>query len=53
MRAWERLWLAVAKSDKIQLLWNVEGRNIHSVDRIPDFINEYLLSKCGDHLSLA
>ena len=53
MRAWERPWLGVAKPDKTQLLWNVEGRKIHSVDRIPDFINEHLLSKYSDRLSLA
>ena len=45
MRAWERPWLGVAKPDKTQLMWNVEGKKIHSVDRIPDSINEHLLSK--------
>ena len=52
MRAWERPWLGVARPDKTQLLWNVEGKKIHSVDRIPDFIYEHLLSKYSDRLSL-
>ena len=50
MRAWERPWLGVEKPDETQLLWAVEGRKVHSVDRIPDLLHKHVLSKYDDRV---
>ena len=50
MRAWERPWLGVEKPDQTQLLWAVEGRKVHSIDRIPDLLHKHVLSKYDDRV---
>ena len=50
MRAWERPWLGVEKPDKTQLLWAVEGRKVHSIERIPDLLHKHVLSKYEDRV---
>jgi hypothetical protein len=45
MRAWERPWIGVGKDDQAQLLWNVKGTKLHSVDDFPQVVRKYLVDK--------
>ena len=42
-RARGRKWLGFADDDPTQLMWNVKGRKVHSVDDFPDFIKELIV----------
>lgn len=50
MRAWERPWIGVGKDDDTQLLWNVKGTKLHSVDEMPDLIVKNLIEKYPDRI---
>lgn len=50
MRAWERPWIGVGKDDQAQLLWNVKGTKLHSVDDFPDIMKTYLVKKYPDRV---
>jgi hypothetical protein len=45
MRAWERPWIGVGKDDQAQLLWNVKGTKLHSVDDFPDVMKKHVVSR--------
>jgi hypothetical protein len=50
MRAWERPWIGVGKDDQAQLLWNVKGTKLHSVDDFPEVMKKHLVSKYPDRV---
>ena len=50
MRAWERSWTGFSKPDETQILWNVKGTKMHSLDRMPDIIKRTLLAKYPDRI---
>lgn len=50
MRAWERPWIGFEKGDDTQILWNVKGRKVHSVNDIPDIVMENLVAKYPDRV---
>jgi hypothetical protein len=50
MRAWERPWMGHAKGDDTQLLFNVKGTKLHSVDDFPDIVKEHLVKKYPDRV---
>lgn len=50
MRAWERKWTGFTKPDEPQILWNVKGTKVHSVDDMPEIIRRTLLAKYPDRL---
>lgn len=50
MRAWERPWMGVGKDDAAQLLWNVKGTKLHSVDDFPQVIKTHMISKYPDRV---
>ncbi|MDX2142541.1 MAG: hypothetical protein SFV19_04240 [Rhodospirillaceae bacterium] len=43
MRAWERPWMGHAKGDDTQILFNVKGTKLHSVDDFPEIMKEHVL----------
>jgi hypothetical protein len=50
MRARERKWLGFGDDDPTQMLFNTQGRKVHSVEAIPDIIKRVLLEKYPDRL---
>lgn len=50
MRAWERPWIGVDKSDDAQLLWNVKGTKVHRVEEIPALVRDTILKKYPDRV---
>jgi hypothetical protein len=50
MRAWERGWTGFSKPDETQILWNVKGTKVHSLDDMPDIIQRTLLAKYPDRV---
>ena len=50
MRAWERPWMGVGKDDDTQLLWNVKGTKMHSVDDMPKLILDNIVKKYPDRV---
>jgi len=50
MRAWERPWIGVGKDDQAQLLWNVKGTKLHSVDDFPDVMKTHMVRKYPDRV---
>ncbi len=50
MRAWERPWSGHQKGDDTQLLANVKGTKLHSVEDIPDIVKRHLVEKYPERL---
>jgi hypothetical protein len=50
MRAWERPWIGVGPDDQAQLLWNVKGTKLHSVDDLPEVMKQHLVRKYPDRV---
>lgn len=50
MRAWERPWIGVGRDDQAQLLWNVKGTKLHSVDEFPEVMKTHLVKKYPDRV---
>lgn len=50
MRAWERPWIGVGREDDAQLLWNVKGTKLHSVDDFPEIMKTYIARKYPDRV---
>lgn len=50
MRAWERPWIGIGKEDDAQLLWNVKGTKLHSVEEIPGLVADNILKKYPDRI---
>jgi hypothetical protein len=49
-RARERKWLGLADDDPSQLLFNTQGRKVHSLDRIPQAVKDTVLRKYPDRI---
>jgi hypothetical protein len=49
-RARERKWLGLADDDPSQLLFNTQGRKVHSLDRVPQAIKDTVLERYPDRI---
>lgn len=45
MRAWSRPWIGIGKDDDTQVLWNVKGTKVHSLEDFPSLLRDHLVSK--------
>ena len=43
MRAWERPWLGHDRGDDTQILFNVKGTKLHSVDEFPEIMKKHVV----------
>ncbi len=50
MRAWARPWIGIGKDDDTQLLWNVKGSKMHSLDDFPSMVRDNLVAKYPDRV---
>ena len=49
-RARGRKWLGFDDDDPTQMMWNVKGRKVHSIDAFPDEIREWALTDHPDRI---
>ena len=49
-RARGRKWLGLAEDDPTQLMWNVKGQKVHSVDDFPDQIKDWVFDEHPDRV---
>lgn len=50
LRAWSRPWIGIGKDDDTQILWNVKGKKVHSVDDFPEMVRKNLVTKYPDRV---